>query len=441
MISEATIVEAVQNTVPKELLTLSSTLKQKGHRCWIVGGSVRDLLLDLDQGNSPQRRGDWDLATSAHPREVKKLFRKVIPTGIEHGTVTVVLNQEHFEVTTLRGERGHSDGRRPDEVFYVDDLAEDLARRDFTVNAMAVNLEENTFHDPFGGRQDLASRLLRAVGQAAVRFSEDGLRSLRCARFCSTLGFEIEPETKAAIRGSLGTFEKVARERVRDEWFKALRSSTPSRFVRVVRTEGMLEKTIPELWSSTETSARFEEALSRLDASPAEPTLRLALLISLQVAPEDAPFQAEAAALARALSAALKLSRKEQGEIELLTSRAHLPLALLQSPDDEAARRWLSSVGRIHADEVLAFQRLTDLKSDPRLLLAHQKIREQLASECPLSTAELAVNGGDLIQNAFIKKGPAVGQTLSYLLDTALARPEVNTRGEMLRLAQDFTSE
>jgi tRNA nucleotidyltransferase (CCA-adding enzyme) len=439
MISEEAIVQAVRAAVPPELLVLSQTMTSHGHHCWIVGGSVRDVLWDLERGGTPRRRGDWDLATSAHPEEVKKVFRKVIPTGIEHGTVTVVLGGHHFEVTTLRGERGHSDGRRPDEVFYVDDLAEDLARRDFTVNAMAVSLEDNSFHDPFSGREDLSLRLLRAVGAPAQRFSEDGLRILRCARFCSTLDFDVEVETRKAIRPSLSTFEKVARERVRDEWFKALGSSLPSRFLRLVREEGMLELTIPGLWDSSESDSRFSSALEKIDAAPQDPELRLALLVSLQIPAEPTTIQARARSLALTFGRCLKLSKKEQGQIERLASYGHLPASLMLAPSGEEARRWIREVGRAHAGPILDYQRLVGSNADGSA--ARREIVSQMTGDCPLSLSELAVTGGDLISQGVVPKGPAVGQVLAHLLDCALARPEDNTRERLFELAQDFSED
>src|SRR6185369_11333407 len=155
--------------VPEDVLDICKRLREKGKRGWIVGGCVRDLLRGKDAK-------DWDIATDARPEEVVGMFRKVIPTGIQHGTVTVVLRGKHYEVTTLRGEGAYSDGRRPDKVEFVNDITADLARRDFTFNAIAIDPVDGHIIDPFDGQKDLAARVVRAVGNADERFIEDGLR-------------------------------------------------------------------------------------------------------------------------------------------------------------------------------------------------------------------------------------------------------------------------
>ena len=183
--------------VPEDVLGICRRLREKGKRGWIVGGCVRDLL----RGRPAK---DWDVATDALPDEVVGMFRKVIPTGIQHGTVTVLIRGTHYEVTTLRGEGAYTDGRRPDSVEFVDDITADLARRDFTFNAIAIDPVDGHMIDPFGGEKDLNDHIIRAVGDANDRFAEDGLRVLRAARFAATLGCAIAPETESAM-GSLPT--------------------------------------------------------------------------------------------------------------------------------------------------------------------------------------------------------------------------------------------
>ncbi|HEX6240164.1 MAG TPA: hypothetical protein VFZ61_04705, partial [Polyangiales bacterium] len=211
-----------EQQIPREVLELCRSLTARGYRAWIVGGCLRDLLLG-------RGAADWDLATDARPDQVAQVFPRVLPTGIAHGTVTVRHRGQSFEVTTLRGEGAYSDGRRPDSVSFVSDIEEDLSRRDFTVNAIAYEPVTCALFDPFGGQADLSRRLIRAVGAAERRFSEDGLRVLRAARFCASLEFQLDPDTEAAIAGTLDTFRKVSAERVRDEWMKALRARQPSR--------------------------------------------------------------------------------------------------------------------------------------------------------------------------------------------------------------------
>ncbi|HKO94967.1 MAG TPA: hypothetical protein VJU61_27625, partial [Polyangiaceae bacterium] len=258
--------------IPREVVELCRSLADNGYRAWIVGGCLRDLLLG-------RRAADWDLATDARPEQVSRVFPKVLPTGIAHGTVTVRHKGKSFEVTTLRGEGAYSDGRRPDAVSFVQDIEEDLSRRDFTVNALAYDPLQAGLVDPFAGQADLARKLIRAVGDPTRRFSEDGLRVLRAARFCASLEFELEPGTEAAIPGSLDTFRKVSAERVRDEWLKALRAPEPGRAFSVMRRTGILAVTFAPLAQLSEPS--WSASLRALDAAlgRGDPLLRLSALL------------------------------------------------------------------------------------------------------------------------------------------------------------------
>ncbi len=227
---------------PAPVREVLRTLDAAGHRSWLVGGAVRDVLLHRVRGAS-----DLDVATPARPEQVTALFPKVIPTGIEHGTVTVVVRGERIEVTTFRGEGAYVDGRRPSRVTFLDDVEGDLARRDFTVNAMAWDPIGKEFRDPFGGRGDLRRRMLRAVGDPAERFGEDGLRPVRAARFSAQLRFSLERETAAAIPGALATVRKVAVERITDELSRLLVARDVRRGLELLLRSGLLEVILPEL--------------------------------------------------------------------------------------------------------------------------------------------------------------------------------------------------
>ncbi len=222
--------------------------------------------------------------STARPERVVSLFRRTIPTGIKHGTVTVLWKGEAFEVTTLRGEGAYTDGRRPDHVFYVDRIEDDLGRRDFTVNAIAFDPVDGSIADPFGGLEDLHARVLRAVGDPIARFSEDGLRILRGARFAATLGFELDPATEAAFRPTLDVFRKVSAERVREEWMKAMKAERPSRAFVVMRRTGILDVTFPELAGLPEgvAGSGFALALEACDRAAREPIARHAARLARQ---------------------------------------------------------------------------------------------------------------------------------------------------------------
>src|SRR5260221_3672609 len=216
-------------------------------QAWLAGGAVRDLVRQaegLHRGRPPE---DCDVATDALPEAVAKLFPKVIPTGIQHGTVTVLSGEHKVEVTTFRGEGPYHDGRRPSSVTFLGDIDGDLARRDFTVNAIAWDPIDGALRDPFGGVADLRRHLLRAVGDPLQRFREDGLRPLRAIRFACTLRLALAPKTRRAIPEALDVFAMVAQERVHDELVKLLvRGAPPSRGRRLLRSTGLLGKVIPE---------------------------------------------------------------------------------------------------------------------------------------------------------------------------------------------------
>lgn len=220
-------------SVPKPVMDCCSTLRNAGYEAYPVGGCVRDLLL----GRAP---GDWDVTTSARPESVQALFERTIPTGIRHGTVTVLCGDAAIEVTTFRKESKYGDSRHPDHVTFDTDLVGDLSRRDFSINAMALG-EDGQVIDPYGGMQDLEHKMIRAVGEPIKRFSEDALRILRGIRFAAQLGFEIEKETASAMERYAGLTDKVAAERIKVEVEKILCSPTPRWIGRVVEL-GMLDR-------------------------------------------------------------------------------------------------------------------------------------------------------------------------------------------------------
>ncbi|HQR31055.1 MAG TPA: tRNA cytidylyltransferase, partial [Anaeromyxobacteraceae bacterium] len=222
--------------VPAGVRGVLSRLRAAGHPSWVVGGVVRDLLL----GRVRHDPDEFDVATPATPQQVQALFRKVVPTGIEHGTVTVLEDGARVEVTTFRGEGEYVDGRRPSSVTFHGDLDADLARRDFTVNAMAWDPLDGELRDPFGGRRDLSAGRIRAVGEARDRFAEDGLRPLRAVRFVSQLGFRLAPGTRAAIPGALPVVARVSRERMAEELSRLLVGPHSAAGLETLRATGLL---------------------------------------------------------------------------------------------------------------------------------------------------------------------------------------------------------
>jgi len=233
--------------MPEAIRELCTKIHVAGFGVWCVGGAVRDIILSQMRGLSEMPKGDWDIASAATPDQISRIFRRVIPSGIEHGTVTVLWGDQKVEVTTLRGEQGYVDGRHPGQVVFLSSIIDDLARRDFTVNAIAYNPITDEVVDPYGGVADIQARRIRAVGKPLERFTEDGLRAMRAARFSATLDMQLDPGTLAAIRPSLDSYRKVSAERIRDEWTKTLGAREPSRAFRIMQDEGLLQISAPEL--------------------------------------------------------------------------------------------------------------------------------------------------------------------------------------------------
>jgi tRNA nucleotidyltransferase (CCA-adding enzyme) len=428
---------------------IAARLLEAGHRSWVVGGSVRDVLLE-ERGQVRASAGDWDLATDAKPGQVKQLFSRVVPTGIKHGTVTVILDKVPYEVTTLRGEVGYSDGRHPDAVYFVDDIREDLARRDFTVNAIAYDIEADRLIDPFGGVADLHAGRLRAVGIARERFEEDGLRVLRAARFVATLEFDLEPATAAAIEPSLGSYRKVSAERIRDEWLKALASRQPSRAFRVMLSHGILMETAPELargagaraeaWLGVSpASDRLEFAFSALDAAQ-DVCVRLAALLHNLLPPSGAELSAQEQAIvsskeARALLTRLRFSNRERDDVAHLI-QAHAWLAA--PPESTSDRiRLLREVGRPLLPKFLELGRalFSVAGQGDDLAELEKQLLTLLESDPPLSIGDLRVSGEDLKVELGLGSGPILGELLRELLDWVTEDPARNTREHLLQAA------
>ncbi len=448
-----------RNAIPAGVLAVCSRLLEKGHRAWIVGGCVRDLLRGAAVA-------DWDVATSARPEQVQRAFRRVIPTGIQHGTVTVHLPESDgggsYEVTTLRGETTYTDGRRPDAVVFVDDIVADLARRDFTVNAIALDpLREGdeAIIDPFDGRGDLRRRVLRAVGDASQRFAEDGLRALRAARFVASLEMDLDPATARAIRPALDTYRKVSAERVRDEWIKALKASRPSRAFEVMREHGLLEVSAPELlpqYGCTQNKwHRYDvwgHAMACVDASVGDPTLRLSALLHDIGKPATRAFSDKTndytfydhervgAEMVEPMLTRLRFSNEERERIAHLV-RHHL-VCYDGSWSDAAVRRWIRRIGQERLEDLYALNeadiRGKDRDGEPELApLAELRMRvaEIIARGEAITARDLAIGGRELMQQLGMRPGPKMGVLLDRLLEEVLEDPSRNQPDVLLARA------
>jgi tRNA nucleotidyltransferase (CCA-adding enzyme) len=404
---------------PDAVLHVLRTLDAAGHRSWLVGGAVRDLLIHR------RREGtDHDVATPATPAQVTALFPKVIPTGFEHGTVTVLAGGEAIEVTTFRGEGRYVDGRRPESVTFLTELEADLARRDFTMNALAYDPIGGEFRDPFGGRADLRRGVVRAVGDPAERFGEDGLRALRAVRFAAQLGYTLHVGTRAAIPGAIEIVRKVSLERVADELTKLVVSSHAHRGLALMRRTGLLGAVLPAL--AARPAAELDHVTSILRRAPPAPELRLAALLHTLPQEEVAP-----------LLLRLRLSRRLSEEAGALV-RAHACRlgrreGVLPSTPAEV-RRWLSRAGPERADALLALASAEIagiVPSRRRRARAELKAVEALVSSVraespPLTTGALALDGGAVLRVLGAGPGPHVGAALRHLLERVLDDPDQN---------------
>ena len=439
--------------VPKDVFTIVERLRAAGRYAWIVGGCVRDSLLGKPVA-------DWDVATEALPNELMKIFPRAIPTGLQHGTVTLVMSGHHYEITTLRGETTYSDGRRPDAVHFVEEIESDLARRDFTINAIAVDPNTGALIDPYEGRKDLDAKIIRAVGEAVERFSEDGLRVLRAARFSATLEFELAPETLSAIEPTLDTFRKVSAERVRDEWIKTMKAKRPSRAFEVMRQTGILGVSCPELLEGVgmeqnkwHTFDVWRHGMACMDACVGDPVLRIAALLHDVGKPRSRAFSDKTqdytfydhdrigAEIADPICSRLRFSTEERHRIVALV-RHHL--FHYDQWSDAAVRRWIRRVGKERVEDLYALNE-ADIRGkapsvDPvsleplTALRAH--VEKVLAEGAALSTRDLAIDGNVLMKELGIAPGRIIGEILSRLLEDVIAEPSVNEREALLERAR-----
>lgn len=420
--------------VPKHVRLICEVLRERGHAAWVVGGCVRDLLLNTLYPNEPRSPGDWDIATSARPEQVQRAFPKVIPTGIEHGTVTVLLDKVPYEVTTFRAEANYTDGRRPGDVVFLDDIAADLARRDFTVNAIAYDPLSDVLADPFDGIGDLRLKLIRAVRDPAERFAEDGLRVLRAARFLATLEFSLEESTARAIRPSLTSYKKVSAERVRDEWVKALKARRPSLAFEAMVTHGLLAVSVPEL-ARLHGTEWWSRMLNEVDAARPQVELRTALLLLGLVNTELEPSMAIREfnpLLVEAVLTRLRFSNAERSRVARLVQHHAVPLATTLPAKE--IRRWLRNVGLDLVDDL--FQMVSVRFGAAPLQPLRDQVNAIVAQKPPLSTKELAINGQDLIQGLRLTPGPEVGRLLAALLEVVTDDPDCNRKDVLLARAQ-----
>ena len=388
---------------------LLTRLHAAGHAAYAVGGCVRDSLL----GQTPH---DWDLCTSATPEQVLELFGKAhcIPTGLQHGTVTVKHGGELYEITTFRTEGAYSDGRHPDHVAFVPDVKEDLARRDFTINAMAYNAEEGLI-DPFGGQSDLAAGIVRAVGEPQSRFEEDALRILRLYRFAARFGFAIDPATGQAARALCRHLDCVSEERIAEELSRLLAAPAPGAYLEAE----VLAVIFPELDAAELPESR--RILDALEPGMEHVPVRLAALLC--------PL---GEAGARAALKRLKCSNALTGTVATLVreAAAGMPGAALTL----TARRFLSRYDLATITDLTALCSARHPEQAEAFAALQQEAARLVETNACCRINQLAVNGRDLM-DAGIRPGPGLRRVLDALLEQVLTGQLPNEKAALLAAA------
>ncbi|MBO5342181.1 MAG: CCA tRNA nucleotidyltransferase [Lachnospiraceae bacterium] len=432
--------------MPEAVKDIIHTLQNEGYEAYAVGGCVRDSIL----GREPN---DWDITTSASPEEVKALFRRTIDTGIEHGTVTIMVDKEGYEVTTYRIDGKYEDGRHPTEVTFTRELKEDLLRRDFTINAMAYNDEEGLV-DIFGGVEDIRNKVIRCVGDPLARFSEDALRLMRAIRFAAQLGYTIEENTREAIRVIAPNLAKISAERIQAELIKIMVSPNPG-MMREAYKLGLTKIFMPEFDLAMETEqvnphhlyTVGEHSMVSVEKVKADKVLRLAMLMHDFGKPHcittdekginhfyGHPEKSEE--IAGAIMHRLKFDNDTLRKVCILI-RCHDERIV---PGVKYMRR---AVARIGED---AFPALFDVQEADILAQSEYKKEEKLAAveanrrdyeemiaekQC-VSIADLAVTGKDLIACG-MKPGKEIGQVLNAMLKDVIEEPEHNNKEYLLK--------
>ena len=427
--------------IPSIVIDISGKLIKNGYQAFIVGGAIRDSLLGC-------QAKDWDVATNAMPEKIRGLFPEMTSFNLKHGTVTLVFRGRNFEVTTFRGVRGFSSS-----------IEEDLAHRDFTFNAMAYDIINNRIIDPFGGKEDMTEKVVRAVLNPSERFDEDPLRMMRAIRFSLELGYAIEPETLIAINSMAEAIDRVAKERIRDELLRILMVKKPSVGLSLMRKSGLLKGILSEIVEGYRKRQNnyhkytiYRHTIETVDSIEREPILRLSALFHDIAKPRVREkiegrwkFLGHAAAsaeLAREIMMRLKFSNEWIARVTGLVNN-HM-FDYKQELSDRAVRRFIKKIGADNVDYLIALRKADDLAHgwgrdfEKNIEEFKNRINAQIKKSYPFSISDLAVDGHDVMKVKGLKPGPKVGQILNQLLEVVIEKPECNRKDKLIEILEDM---
>ena len=431
--------------LPEEVKCIIELLNRRGHEAYAVGGAVRDTLL----GRKPE---DWDIATSALPDEIKSIFNRTVDTGIEHGTVTVLMKGKGFEVTTYRIDGEYLDSRHPKDIKFTRNLSEDLLRRDFTINAMAYN-DRDGLVDEYGGKEDLKDGIIRCVGDPVKRFEEDALRMLRAVRFSAQLGFDIHPDTKEAIAKLAPTIKNISAERIRDELLKLIESDNPG-FIRELYSLGLTQHFLPEFDEMMECEQNSkhhmynvgEHTIHAMENIESDRILRLAMLLHDMGKPSTKSKDEEGhhhfynhqiigAQMANKTLRDLKMDNDTRKQVVRLV-RYHDERPVLK---ERIVRKCIVEIGLDAFPDIFAVKRAdtlaqSDYKREEKLQYIEDfesMYNDIVAKGQCLKISDMKISGKDLIDMG-AKQGPSIGELLQELFEDVLNNPSHNNE-EYLR--------
>jgi len=434
-----------KNKFPLEVKNLMQKIIDKGGDIFVIGGAVRDILLKKEVK-------DWDFTSNLTPEQIQRIFPKNSFYENDYGTVSVIgTNEQIFEITTYRSENGYSDFRHPQKIAWGKSLEEDVERRDFTINAMAFDIEGNLY-DFHGGREDLENKLIRAVGNADKRFQEDALRMMRAIRIAAQIGFLIEEKTFEAIQKNAYLIQKVSGERIRDELFRILKVKKSGDGIRLLKSSGLLAEIMPELLPGVGMKQKghhiydvWDHELESLNnCQSLNPVTRLAVLLhdvgkptTMRIVNGERTFhnhEVVGSRIAVNIGKRLKLSKKELEQLFILV-RWHM-FTTEDTQTDKAVRRFIRNVTPQYLDEMIALRRSDRLgsgakESSWRWELFKKRLIE--VQKQPFTVKDLKVNGNDVMEILKIKPGRKVGEILDQIFAEVEENPKLNKREILLK--------